>query len=148
MNPGRTPCAPTVWHSGWHRRLVGSRGLFSAELHFRHHGNAEVRPPQPAALDGFPRHKRGGQGVIAIQTSKRNGSVVGATLVGESDELMLITSAGTLVRTRVDEISVLSRNTQGVRIIRPGKLDKVVGVDRIEALSVGPDDDLDSDEVG
>ncbi len=86
------------------------------------------------ALEDFPRHKRGGQGVIAIQTSERNGSVVGAILVGESDELMLITDAGTLVRTRVREISILGRNTQGVRVIRLGGNERVVGVDRIEGL--------------
>jgi DNA gyrase subunit A len=86
------------------------------------------------ALEEFPRHKRGGQGVIAIQTSERNGSVVAAILVGESDELMLITDAGTLVRTRVREISILGRNTQGVRVIRPGGNERVVGVDRIEGL--------------
>lgn len=86
------------------------------------------------ALEDFPRHKRGGQGVIAIQTSERNGHVVGAILVGESDELMLITDAGTLVRTRVREISILGRNTQGVRVIRLGGNERVVGVDRIEGL--------------
>ena len=86
------------------------------------------------ALADFPRHKRGGQGVIAIQTSKRNGAVVGAILVNNHDEIMLITNAGTLVRTRVDEISVLGRNTQGVTVIRLSKGEKVVGVDRIEGL--------------
>jgi len=91
-------------------------------------------------VEDFPIHKRGGQGVIAIQTSERNGSVVGATLVGDSDELMLISDAGTLVRTRVNEISVLSRNTQGVRVIRLTNEEKVVGVDRIDGL-------LDEDEA-
>ena len=91
-------------------------------------------------VEEFPIHKRGGQGVIAIQTSKRNGSVVGATLVGDTDELMLITGAGTLVRTRVNEISVLSRNTQGVRVIRLTNEEKVVGVDRIDGL-------LDEEEI-
>ena len=85
-------------------------------------------------LEEFPVHKRGGQGVIAIQTSKRNGNVVGAVLVSDSDEIMLITDGGTLVRTRVDEISVLGRNTQGVTIIKLGKNERVVGVDRIEML--------------
>jgi len=86
------------------------------------------------SLVEFPRHKRGGQGVIAIQTSARNGRVVGATLVEEHDQIMLITDAGTLVRTRVDEISVLSRNTQGVTVIRLNAGEKVVGVDRIANL--------------
>ncbi|BCX81563.1 DNA gyrase subunit A [Methylomarinovum caldicuralii] len=83
-------------------------------------------------LDEFPRHKRGGQGVIAIQPSERNGRLVGAVLVHDDDEIMLITTGGTLVRTRVREIPVLGRNTQGVRIIRLGKGEKLVGVDRIE----------------
>ena len=86
-------------------------------------------------LSGFPRHKRGGQGVIAIQTSERNGAVVGAIQVVDSDEIMLITDAGTLVRTRVNEIALVGRNTQGVRVIRPTKGEKVVGVDKIEGLS-------------
>ena len=93
------------------------------------------------ALADFPRHKRGGQGVIAIQTSKRNGAVVGAILVNNRDEIMLITDAGTLVRTRVDEISVLGRNTQGVTVIRLSKGEKVVGVDRIEGLPEEQDED-------
>ena len=90
-------------------------------------------------LSGFPIHRRGGQGVIAIQTSKRNGAVVGAALVADQDEIMLITDAGTLVRTRVSEISVVGRNTQGVTVIRLSKSEKVVGIDRIEGL---PDEDL------
>ena len=86
------------------------------------------------SLHEFPRHRRGGQGVIAIQTSARNGAVVGAALVEDRDEIMLITDAGTLVRTRVDEISVLSRNTQGVTVIKLSAGEKVVGVDRIANL--------------
>ncbi len=92
-------------------------------------------------LADFPRHHRGGSGVIAMQTSERNGAVVGATLVTDSDEIMLITDAGTLVRTRISEISVLGRNTQGVRVIRPSENEKVVGLDRIEQLAGEEDDD-------
>jgi DNA gyrase subunit A len=99
-------------------------------------------------LEEFTCHKRGGQGLIAIQTSERNGAVVGAVLVNDNDEIMLITDGGTLVRTRVDEISVVGRNTQGVTIIRLGKNEKVIGVDRIEGLAgiddVEEDADLDS----
>ena len=90
-------------------------------------------------LKGFPIHRRGGQGVIAIQTSKRNGAVVGAALVADQDEIMLITDAGILVRTRVSEISVVGRNTQGVTVIRLSKGEKVVGIDRIEGL---PDEEV------
>jgi len=94
-------------------------------------------------LEEFTRHKRGGQGMISMQTSERNGSVVGATLVNETDEIMLITSGGVLVRTRVDEISIVGRNTQGVRVIRLDKKEKVVGVDRVDGL----DDDEELDEL-
>ncbi len=90
-------------------------------------------------LAEFTRHKRGGQGMISMQTSERNGAVVGAILVHDSDEIMLITSGGVLVRTRVDEISVVGRNTQGVRVIRLDKKEKVVGVDRVDGLD---DEDL------
>ncbi len=96
-------------------------------------------------LEEFTCHKRGGQGLIAIQTSERNGSVVGAVLVNDNDEIMLITDGGTLVRTRVDGISVVGRNTQGVTIIRLGKNEKVIGVDRIEGLA-GIDDDEEDGE--
>ncbi|WP_333688197.1 DNA gyrase subunit A [Methylococcus capsulatus] len=95
-------------------------------------------------LEEFPRHRRGGQGVIAIQTSARNGAVVGAALVEDEDEIMLITDAGTLVRTRVSEISVLSRNTQGVTVIRLNPGEKVVGMDRIGSLPGGEEDELDN----
>ncbi|MGY6276184.1 DNA gyrase subunit A [Methylomonas sp. MgM2] len=100
-------------------------------------------------LEEFTQHKRGGQGLIAIQTSERNGAVVGAVLVNDNDEIMLITDAGTLVRTRVKEISVVGRNTQGVTVIRLDKDEKVVGVDRIEGLDDEADDenDLSSDEA-
>jgi DNA gyrase subunit A len=82
-------------------------------------------------LCDFPRHGRGGQGVIGIQTSDRNGRMVGAIQVSDNDEAMLISSGGTLVRMRVDGISVQSRNTQGVRLIRLGEDDRLVGLDRI-----------------
>ena len=82
-------------------------------------------------IEDFPVHGRGGQGVIAIQTSDRNGRMVGAIQVSDDDEVMLISSGGTLVRTRVDGISVQSRNTQGVRLIRLGEDDRLVGLDRI-----------------
>jgi len=94
-------------------------------------------------LEEFTCHKRGGQGLIAIQTSARNGAVVGAVLVNDHDEIMLITDGGTLVRTRVDGISVVGRNTQGVTIIRLDKKEKVIGVDRIEGLN-GEDEQEES----
>jgi len=94
------------------------------------------------AISEFTRHHRGGQGVIAIQTSERNGAVVAAVLVGDNDEIMLITDAGVLVRTRVEEIRELGRNTQGVTMIKLGPGEKVVGVDRIPYL----EDEADGDD--
>jgi DNA gyrase subunit A len=86
------------------------------------------------AVEDFPVQGRGGQGVIAIQTTERNGRTVGAVLVGEDDEIMLISSSGTLVRTPVDDISIQGRNTQGVRLIRVEKGQRLVGVARIEPI--------------
>ena len=82
-------------------------------------------------VDDYPVHGRGGQGVISIQASARNGRVVGAVRVREQDEVMLITNGGTLVRTRVAEISRMGRNTQGVRLIRLSEGEKLVGIDAI-----------------
>jgi DNA gyrase subunit A len=86
------------------------------------------------AVDDFPVQGRGGQGVIAIQTTERNGRTVGAVLVGEDDEIMLISSNGTLVRTPVDDISIQGRNTQGVRLIRVEEGQRLVGVAPIEPM--------------
>ena len=85
-------------------------------------------------VSDYPIHGRGGLGVISIQTTARNGAVTGAQLVNEGDEIMLITSGGTLVRTRVDEISIMGRNTQGVRLISLGGDEKLTGVERIESV--------------
>lgn len=89
-------------------------------------------------IEEFASHGRGGQGVIAIQTSDRNGEVVGASQVFDNDELMLITDAGTLVRTRIEEISVVGRNTQGVRLINLSEGEKLVGVQRVEEIEGVP----------
>ncbi|MGR0278586.1 DNA gyrase subunit A [Marinomonas dokdonensis] len=90
--------------------------------------------------DDFPVYGRGGQGVIGIQVSERNGPVVGATQVDESDEIILITDQGTLVRTRVTEVSCQGRNTQGVTLIRLTNDEHLVGVERVV-------EDDESDEV-
>jgi len=82
-------------------------------------------------VDGFPLKGRGGQGVIAIQTTERNGALVGAISVHADDQVMLISDRGTLVRTPVADISLLSRNTQGVRLIKLGDGEKLVGLGRI-----------------
>jgi DNA gyrase subunit A len=85
------------------------------------------------ALDEFPKKGRGTQGVIAIQCSERNGNLVSATQVTETQQLMLISDQGTLVRTRVSEVSQLSRNTQGVTLIKLPKDETLIGVVRLEA---------------
>ena len=84
------------------------------------------------ALTEFPTKGRGGKGMIAMQTSERNGPLVGAVQLFEGDEIMLISDQGTMVRTRGEEISVLGRNTQGVRVIRLKKDETMVGLARIE----------------
>ena len=83
------------------------------------------------AISEFRAQGRGGLGVIAIRTNQRNGNVVGALLVTTSDEVVLITDAGKLVRTRVSEISVMGRNTQGVRLISLNDGERLVGLDRL-----------------
>ncbi len=82
-------------------------------------------------ISEYTRHGRGTQGMIAIQTSARNGKVVAATLVNEEDEIMLIGTNGVLIRTRVKEIREMSRSTQGVTLINLGKDDKLAGLSRI-----------------
>jgi DNA gyrase subunit A len=89
-------------------------------------------------IEEHPVQGRGGQGVICIQTSERNGRLVGALQVSSEDELMLITSTGTMIRTPVADISTMSRNTQGVRLIRLDDSDRLVGISRVEAM---PGDD-------
>ncbi|MDI1303093.1 MAG: DNA gyrase subunit A [bacterium] len=97
------------------------------------------------SVEEFPVHNRGGQGVIAIQTSERNGALVGAVQVKDGDELMLISDQGTLVRTRVDEVSVLSRNTQGVTLIKLASDEHLVGVVRLQ--DIGGDDEFEGEFV-
>jgi len=83
-------------------------------------------------VEDFPVYGRGGQGVIGIQVSNRNGAVVGAAQVSDGDEIMLISDKGTLVRTRIDEVSVQGRNTQGVRLIALKDEEKLVGLERVD----------------
>lgn len=86
-------------------------------------------------LSKFPRRGRGGQGVIAMVTNERNGKLIGAIQVQEGEEIMLISDQGTLVRTRVDEVSSLSRNTQGVTLIKLASDEKLVGLERVQEPS-------------
>ena len=84
----------------------------------------------------YPCKGRGNRGVIAMTMSERNGALVGAVQVFDGDDLMLITDQGTLVRTRTDEISLLSRNTQGVKVIRLRDDERLVGVQRVAEQDV------------
>jgi len=88
-------------------------------------------------LDDFPLHGRGGQGVIALQTTDRNGATVAALQVLPGQEIMLISSNGTLVRTPVDQVSIVGRNTQGVKLIRLDEGERLVGVQGIGSLGSG-----------
>ena len=83
-------------------------------------------------VEDFPAKGRGNQGLIGMVVNERNGDLVGAKQVFETDEIMLISDQGTLVRTRVSEISVLGRNTQGVRLIRIAEDEHLVGVEAVE----------------
>ena len=85
----------------------------------------------------YPRHGRGGQGVIAIQTSERNGSLVGAVLVDDNDEVMLISTGGVLIRTSVAQIREQGRSTQGVTLISLDQGEKLAGLERIEERDLG-----------
>ena len=131
------------------RSAAGVRGIKLAEGHevialsivedgliltATEHGYGKRTP-----VEDFPVQNRGGQGVIAIQTTARNGRTVGAIRVHDDDEMMLISSNGTLVRTPVADVSIMGRNTQGVRLIRVEAGQRLVGLARIEAIE-GDDD--------
>jgi DNA gyrase subunit A len=88
-------------------------------------------------LEEFPKHGRGGQGVIALQVTDRNGRMIGALQVSLDDEVMLMSQAGVLVRTPVKDISVVGRNTQGVRLIRLEEGDQLSGLERIDGMVDG-----------
>lgn len=83
-------------------------------------------------ISEYPTKSRATQGVVSIKVSDRNGSVVGAVQAEDGDEFMMITDAGTLVRTRVSEVSQVGRNTQGVTLIRTAEDENVVGLQRID----------------
>jgi DNA gyrase subunit A len=137
------------------RTAAGVRGLKIADEHrlialiiadegelllATEHGYGKLTP-----LSDFPLHGRGGQGVIAIQTSERNGQMVGALLVRPDDQVMMISSTGVLVRTAVEGIPVLTRNTQGVRLIRLDEGGRLVGMGRVAADQVDDSDGIEDD---
>ncbi|QOL13804.1 DNA topoisomerase (ATP-hydrolyzing) subunit A [Dickeya dianthicola] len=94
------------------------------------------------AVTEYPVKSRATKGVISIKVSERNGKVVGAVQVDTADQIMMITDAGTLVRTRVSEVSIVGRNTQGVTLIRTAEDERVVGLQRV--AEPVEDDELDS----
>lgn len=100
------------------------------------------------SLGKFPRRGRGGQGVIAMVTSERNGKLVGAIQVQDGEEIMLISDQGTLVRTRVDEVSSSGRNTQGVTLIKLAKDETLVGLERVQEPTPVEEDELLEGEEG
>ncbi len=89
------------------------------------------------ATADYPRHGRGGQGVIAIQVSDRNGPLIGAVLVDEQDEVMLISTGGVLIRTAASQIREMGRSTQGVTLISLDAGEKLAGMERIEERDLG-----------
>jgi DNA gyrase subunit A len=99
-------------------------------------------------LGDFPRRGRGGQGVIAMVSNERNGKLVGAIQVQDGEEIMLISDQGTLVRTRVDEVSSSGRNTQGVTLIKLAKDETLVGLERVQEPTVVEDEELVEGEEG
>ena len=96
-------------------------------------------------VEEFPQYKRGGQGVIAMITNERNGPLIGAVQVVDGEEIMLISDQGTLVRTRVAEVSSQSRNTQGVTLIKLTNGEKLVGLERVQEPSDEEGDEEDSE---
>ena len=92
------------------------------------------------AVSEFPRKGRGTQGVIAMQTSDRNGELVGAIQLTEQHEILLISDQGTLVRTRASEVSQVGRNTQGVTLMRVAEGEKLIAVERVDVLEGDEDE--------
>ncbi|MCB1861450.1 MAG: DNA gyrase subunit A [Gammaproteobacteria bacterium] len=97
-------------------------------------------------MDQFPIKGRGGMGVISIKTSERNGEQVGAVLVEDQDEVMLITDGGTLVRNRVSDISLMGRGTQGVTMIRLSNKERLIGLARVESLEMEDEEGIEPGE--
>ncbi len=97
-------------------------------------------------LEDFPLRGRGGQGVIAMQTPKRNGTLVGAIRVSPEDEVMLVSEAGVVIRTATAEIPVLGRSTQGVRVIRLEEAGRLCAVERLAQLDDEPAEEIGEEE--
>ncbi len=99
-------------------------------------------------IDEYPLQRRGGKGVITIKTTERNGPVVGALLVGEDDEVMLISDQGKIIRMKLEDIRVIGRNTQGVTLIGMDSKERLVGVASLAESDNGiPDEDEEGQEA-
>jgi DNA gyrase subunit A len=98
-------------------------------------------------MSDYPTKGRGGKGMKSIKTSERNGDQVGAVLVNDEDEVMLITDGGTLVRTPVADVSVMGRDTQGVRMIRLSEGEKLIGIERVMSLGDAEDEGPETPET-
>jgi DNA gyrase subunit A len=109
-------------------KLVGMEVLSHGETLFTVTENGYGKR---TSIDEYPVHRRGGKGVIAIKTSARNGRVVAILVVNDQDDLMLMTSIGKVIRTSIRGISVISRNTQGVKLIGVDEGERVVGAARL-----------------
>ena len=94
-------------------------------------------------VDDYPKKGRGTMGVIGIQTSERNGDLVGALQINDEQEILLISDGGTMVRTRAGEVSQLSRNTQGVTLMRLSKDEKLIGIERVDQFEEEAEDDAE-----
>ncbi len=92
-------------------------------------------------IEEYKTQKRGGKGVFSIKTSARNGKMMGMALVGDNDELMMVTDAGKLIRTAIDGISVMSRNTQGVKLINLSEGETLIGIARLPEEEGGDEDE-------
>ncbi len=98
------------------------------------------------SLDQYSAKGRGGMGMISIKTSDRNGGQVGAVLVDSEDEVMLITDGGTLVRIKVSDVSVMGRDTQGVKVIRVSDDERLIGIERIASIDSSGDMEEEDEE--
>ncbi|MFT7458222.1 MAG: DNA gyrase subunit A [Planctomycetota bacterium] len=96
------------------------------------------------SMEDYPLQARGGQGVIAIQTDERNGKAVGAVMVNEDDEIMLISNQGTLIRTPVNQVSVVGRNTKGVTLVSMSDGEKLASLERIVEYKEDDSEEIES----
>ena len=101
------------------------------------------------SVEEYRTQTRGGKGVFSIKTSKRNGQMVALALVGDNDELMMVTDKGKLIRTAIDGINVISRNTQGVKLINLSPKETLIGIARLPEGAAGPqeEEDIDGEDV-